>query len=729
MTNSKLGIYIGAILAAHVASGALGAEAEAYTQLDEVVVVATKIPTPYAQVAASVTVVDSEDIEEVAASDLRDVLAYQPGLTLRRDASRFGLDAIAIRGIGGNRVALLVDGAPLSKGFAIGSYSDSGRPLEELDSVQRIEVLRGPASALYGSDAIGGVVSITTIDPKNILRDATVGGRLRTGYASSRDELRAGFDAAFEASELQALLSYTHRQGGEIDTTGSLAPNPREMKSDAASAKLVWDEAPGGRIRLMAYAAASNVKVSVNSLLRTPGRFINTIALDGDDTARNYRIVLDQSFAPELAEGFDGEWRVYWTQSSVEQVTDERRIGNLRIDRRFDLQTSLLGGEFTGSQRIDGDAVDQRWVYGVEVVRGKVTELRDGLQTNLTTQVSTNVVLGESLPVRDFPESELVEAGAYVQNEMRVNERWSFIPALRVDYYDLTPRPDPTYLLDNPATTAVGVTETSVTPKLGIVYSIADAVSVFAQYAQGFRAQPFEDVNVGLDIPAQNIRAIPNPDLKPERSHGYELGARIESAAMQASISAFYTDYRDFIESKVNLGPSNGVTIFQSRNVAEARIFGIEASAQMLLGEFWDALNGWRASVFGTWTQGDDTVNDRPLNSVDPATAIFKLTYEAASQRWSGDVAVTTAEGKHRVANSTAPNAQPLTRTAGYTTVDAFAHFTLAERVKLDVGVLNVFDRAYQVWSDVRGRAANDSQLPIFYMPGRSLSASLKWRM
>jgi len=729
MNKSKLGIFVVATIANQVASGVVhGAEAESYTQLDEVVVVATKIPTPYAQVAASVTVVDSSDIDALAASDFRDAIAYQPGLTLRRDASRFGLDSIAIRGIGGNRVALLVDGVPLSKGFAIGSYSDSGRPLEELQNVRRIEVLRGPASALYGSDAIGGVVSVTTFDPADILHDDVLGASLRTGYAGSRDELRAGFDGAAEFGVFQSLLSYTHRDGGDIDTTGSLAPNPREATSDALSAKLVMPDAPGGRMRLMGSFNRSNTKVSVNSLLRTPGRFINTTALTGDDSAESYRIVLDQSLEADRAGDMSGEWRVYWTQTAVEQLSDERRVGNLRIDRSFDLQTSLIGGEFTGSRRVDGRRVQQRWVYGVEANSAKITELRNGLQTDLTTQTSTNVVLGESLPVRDFPESELIEAGAYLQDEIRIDERWSFIPALRVDYYDLKPKPDDTYLLDNPATTPVSVTETSLTPKLGLVYTVADDVSLFAQYAQGFRAQPFEDVNIGLDIPAQNIRAIPNPDLKPERSHGYELGMRIEREAVQASVSAYYTDYRDFIESKVNLGLVNGVILFQSRNVAEARIFGMEATAQFDLGHWANAFDGWRAATTAAWSQGDDTVNDRPLNSVDPAQAIVRLGYASPTAQWSSDVAVTVVEGKHRVTDPTGRTALPLARSGSYALVDAFLHFSFADRVQCDIALLNVLDREYRVWSDIRGRMVNDPQLPLFYQPGRNISATLSYR-
>ncbi len=91
---------------------------------------------------------------------------------------------------------------------------------------------------------------------------------------------------------------------------------------------------------------------------------------------------------------------------------------------------------------------------------------------------------------------------------------------------------------------------------------------MFAQYARGFRSPPFEDANIGLDIPLFNIRAIPNPDLIPETSDGFELGIRVASRRLSGSLSAFNNDYDNFIETKVNLGPDpeTGVLIFQSQN-------------------------------------------------------------------------------------------------------------------------------------------------------------------
>ncbi|WP_254505459.1 TonB-dependent receptor, partial [Salmonella enterica] len=92
-----------------------------------------------------------------------------------------------------------------------------------------------------------------------------------------------------------------------------------------------------------------------------------------------------------------------------------------------------------------------------------------------------------------------------------------------------------------------------------------DEWSLFAGYARGFRSPPYNDVNIGLTNVAFGYTAIANPDLKPETSDGYELGLRFIAPAAYVSVSGYYNDYKDFIESNVNTGRNaQGLMVFQS---------------------------------------------------------------------------------------------------------------------------------------------------------------------
>ncbi len=146
-------------------------------ELDPLVVVASKSLRPLSEVAAQVTVIDAAAIGKGMVEDLDGMLKYEPGLDLESAGTRFGTAGITLRGIGGNRVVIEQDGIPLRDRFAVGAFSDAGRALVETDRIKRVEVLHGPASVLYGSNALGGVVAITTWDPTDLLERGS-GSRL-----------------------------------------------------------------------------------------------------------------------------------------------------------------------------------------------------------------------------------------------------------------------------------------------------------------------------------------------------------------------------------------------------------------------------------------------------------------------------------------------------------------------------------------------------------------------
>lgn len=699
----------------------------------ETVTVYAKRLTPVARVAATVTVVDQERIQQTLAADIRDVVRYEPGLAVRNDPFRFGLDSISIRGLGGNRVAIEIDGVPAAAGFAVGSYADSGRSYVDPAFVRRIEFLRGPASSLYGSDAIAGIVAMTTLTPADVLAsgEGRHGLRTQAGYDGQDESWHASALLAGETGPVQWLLGYVRRDGHESDTAAGVPPDPREYVNQSALAKVVVPAMPGGPLTLTLEGGRLDQQTRVDAFLGV-GRFVNTTLLEGDDRLERHRVSLHQALGSAGALYDSAEWRLYRQGTDTDQVTYETRRAvpprtpAVALDRSFHYDQSTLGLEFTAARGFAGGRLTHDVVYGLEATRSRLDELRRGLQTTLATGVQTNEILGEKFPLRDLPLSDVTEIGVFVQDEFGpADRRWTIVPALRVDYYELSPESDAIYREDNPGTPLVGVDEVSLAPKLGATYRVNDAFTLFAQYAQGFRSPPPEDVNIGLEIPLLRVRALPNADLKPERSDGYELGFRVTGPALALTASTFLTDYRDFIESKVNLGvdAATGLTLFQSQNVAEARIYGAELTGTLRLGGLRAALDGWSARLAASWTRGEDRVRDVPLNSIDPPRAVLGLRYDADSQRWGGELVVTAVEAKRDVDRSRVD----LYRTDGYATLDLLAHLRFTERLRLNVGLFNLADVAYEEWSDVRGRTVGDPLLPYYVQPGFNASATLHY--
>lgn len=714
--------------------------------LDEVVVTATRGPRAMADIAGTVTVKSAREIESELARDIKDLIRYEPGISVANSAGRFGLGGFNVRGIDGNRVLIEVDGIPVPDSFAIGSFASAGRDFVDLELLKKVEILRGAASSLYGSDAIGGVVAFVTKDPEDLIAaDATSHVGARAAWFDADESYAATATGAWEGESLSAMLAFTRREGHELDNQGTAGaldasrtrPDPQSYQSDAALAKLAWNLAGGDRLRLTLEAGQEDAFTDAISGRRTQvfGPITaQTLDLTGDDGKRRSRIAFDHAFALERSIAGEGSWQVYWQDSETVQRTEELRLNSgigpafetIR-HRRASFEQEVLGGELVLRRELAQERATHVFTYGLELERTDSEQLRDGSQTDVTTGEVTNVVQPDTFPVRDFPITQTLEAAVFLQDEIAIGEgRWTVAPGVRADYYDLDPEADAIYLEDNPLSTPAAMNHASVSPKLGIVRHFGDALSAYVQYAEGFRAPPYSDVNVGFTNLAFGYTAIPNPDLDPERSRGVELGLRGGSGGSFFSVAAFHNDYEDFIEPFVALGidPDTGLLVFQSRNIAQARIYGAELRGGLDIGSFSERLSGFGLRTTIAWARGDDRTADVPLNSVDPLKGVLGVGYRSAGDRWGAELVLTAVDGKDRIDES----AGPQFRAPGYEVLDLFAHFALGGRATLHLGLANLTDETYWEWSDVRGRPAGDPVIDRFSRPGRSASASIHFR-
>lgn len=724
------------------AAGAQAAPADPSTApLEEVTVYARRLQ-PVTRVAATVTVIDAGDIGRTLAADVKQMVRYEPGLSVANDPFRFGLDTFTIRGVGGNRVAVDVDGIPSAPGFTIGNYSNSGRAFVDLAFVQRVEVLRGPASSLYGSDAIGGVVAMTTFKPAALLGDGSAAAlRAQGGYDSADGGWRAAVIGATRVGPADVLAGYVHRQGHEPDTAADVKPDQIDYDADSMLLTAQFDSMPGGPLTLTAEGGELRQTSNVDAWELLAGtRFVNTTLLKGDDTGERFRVSAAQALGPTSA--YDSAtWAVYWQGTDTNQRTLEQRKAipkpktpPTQYDRHFQFDEHVMGVEFSAVRDLEAGRWTHDIVYGVELSGLRMEELRDATVTNLDTGETSNSIpaIGETYPLRDFPVTDVVQAGLYAQDEIRLADgAWSVIPALRVDYYDLSPDPDAVWRGGNPQTAAVGLKDTSVSPKFGVTRRFGESLSAYFQYSHGFRAPPPEDVNISVYLPQLNVQAIPNPDLKPEASNGYEVGLRYDAGAMKFSLAGYYNDYDDFIESKipVDYDPATKVTTFQSRNIAKARIYGTELSGTLRAGEVADALQGWTARVSAAWSKGDDLNDHQPINSVDPGEALLSLAYDAPSGQWRGELVTTAVAAKRDVAPVKVGTryVDPY-RTGSYVTLDLLGQADLGHGLSVNVGIFNLTNQDYIQWADVRGRPAGDPLIPYYTNPGRNFSLTLNWR-
>jgi hemoglobin/transferrin/lactoferrin receptor protein len=709
----------GAVVGLFASQDSLAAEATpADEAVEQIIVVAHKDGRSIREIAANVTVLSRSQLNDELATSINDVFRYVPGIDHEAAGNRFGTEGINIRGIGGNRVAIIVDGVPLSDHFSVGSFSNATRDFIDAGLIENIEVLHGPASALYGSSAIGGVVAVETPDPVDLVGAGRNGGDVLVTWRDLDDSFQgqALFGLGDRSLGLTAGVSW--RSGHEVDSAA--APDSldtRESDRRTVLLKLVADDPLGNTWRAGFIHQDADTITDLNSMLGS-GRYRSTPALEGDDRYQMDLLNVAYEFGSPGGWVDSGIARAYFEVADIEQKTLDER-GNARtpvsIDRLFAFDQEIRGLELNLWKNLESSRVSHRLGLGLDYRERRTEEYRDGLSTNMDSGEQTKVLLGEVFPLRDFPISTTTEIGAYFEDTLSFGD-WTVIAALRADRFELSPSQDPMYLEDYPFAELVSLTESDVSPKLGVIYKLTDATDVYLQYSHGFRAPPYADANIGLDLPFFNYRAIPNPDLKSESSDGFDLGLRWTGPRSALRLSIFHTRYADFIESKVRLGadPVSGRILFQSQNLDETRIEGVEAGWDYRWGAF-----GLDGSAY--YARGINKENNEHLNSVGPAQAVLGLTWHSQDDRRQLRLKSTmTASWDDRDETS-----GDLFKPAGHTVFDLFVTQRLGSKSTLRAGLHNLTDRSYWNWSDIRGLSPDDPIIPYLAQAGRSASLSL----
>ncbi len=689
---------------------------------DQIVVVANKDERSIREIAANVTVLSRAELNDNLATSISDVFRYVPGVDYEGAGTRFGTEGINIRGIGGNRVAIVVDGIPFSDHFDVGSFSNATRDFIDAGLIENIEVLHGPASALYGSSAIGGVVAIRTPDPFDLTGGRSNGGDLLATWRGVDQSLHGQAMLGVGDRSLGFMAGASWRSGEEIDSAaGPSGVDTKDYDRHTAILKFVADDPWGQTWRAEIIHQESHALSALNSMLGQ-GRYRSTTALEGDDRYRMDVLIAAYEFGSPDSWIDNGVVRGFYEVADTEQTTlDERGAARtpVSIDRFFAFEQEIYGVDLNLWKNLESQRVSHRIGFGLEYRERVSEEYRDGLQTDMTTGEQTNVLLGEEFPLRDFPISTTQELGAYVEDTMSFGD-WTVIAALRADQFKLSPSQDPMYLEDYPFAELVSINESDLSPKLGVIYTATPNVDIYLQYSHGFRAPPYADANIGLDIPFFNYRAIPNPDLRSESSDGLDLGLRWQGVQSSARISAFYTRYEDFIESKVRLGldPVSGRTLFQSQNLRETNIKGIEASGSSRLSGSLSAF-GFEGSAY--YARGVNSETGAALNSVGPAQAVLGASWFSQNERTQIRLKaiLTDAWSDRDEAGG------ELFKPPGHAIFDLYLTQRLGERTTIRAGLHNLTDRTYWNWSDVGGLSPDDPILPHLAQAGRSVSISL----
>ncbi|HVG93530.1 MAG TPA: TonB-dependent receptor [Planctomycetota bacterium] len=599
-------------------------EAERYvTAPDGTISTPTNTVLEDLRVPRATSTVTAKDIFEQGARTVPQALEQEPGVFVQQ--TNLGGGSPIIRGLTGEQVLLLLDGIRLNNATTRSGPTQYANSIDPF-MVERIEVLRGPGSVLYGSDALGGVINVVPRRRDRLTCCLDVGALLAGQYHTATD----GGTVAVRGEGSWQGLGFTGGFNGH--RFEDLRIGDGETQDQTAyrglGADLLLETSPGPGQRLaIAYQWFEDRDVP-----RT----------DAVESGRNLLFQFD----PQRRQILYADWRgdrpgaflESWRLNANVQRWDEGRI-EIRPNRP-DVERHLY------------DRVDTWGVFGHVTLRPhcdhRVTagfELYHDDVYSRRTDVD-NVLETETAGQARYPTgSTWTPFGVYVQDEWSPTSCVLVVAGLRYSRYDLhtSERTD-----SNPdIPTADNVTD-QVTGSLAVSVEVARGIRPYASIAQGFRAPNVDDTTV-FDRAASGIE-VPNADLEPEEVLAYEVGVKADRGTWHGGTSVFYSDFKNLIQRVPGTWQGSpeidGLPVSTRENVADATMYGIEAWGEVLL------CRDWR--IFGnvSWVHGTDDTTDEPLNKVPPLNGLAGARWTRSDERWWVEPYVRWAAKQDRISEA-----------------------------------------------------------------------------
>jgi len=608
----------GAALAAFTHSAAAQSQNSLLVPPENVVVTATRIATPIDQVASSITVIDAADIDARQQRSLPDVLRDVPGLNLVQAGGEGGQASIFMRGSNSNHTKVLVDGIEDSDPSKPNGAYDFGK-FNSAD-IARVEVLRGPQSGLYGSDAIGGVINVITKSGNGPLTASVTaeGGSFDTFNQS------ATVSGSEDAFHYRASLAHLHAGATPVTPLDLLPPGQKRnddfFDNVTASAKLGYD-------------------LSDRLDLGLVGRYSNSLSK-----------VTGDAFDPATFASFPSP-----LQTRIDTLSYNARATAHLVLGSID-QTVGLGYSSTVTSDMDpdngpipssGDRIKLDWQGQIAIADGQTVVLgaettRDAIHVPLSAGITTNAGYGELQS--SFP--DLID-GVDFHNSISIRHDSNSRFGDRTTWH--------------------------VAPVLAIT---GTDTRLHASYGSGFKAPSL--VQLFEDFPAFFFFA--NPNLKPETSTGYDVGADwTPFDGFTAGATWFRNDIR-------NLIATDPVTFSTDINIGKARTQGVELFAA------WAATQTLNLRADYTYTDAIDGTTGLELLRRPRNKASLNAAWRFLPQ--AGLDATLLYVGPW--IDGSRDFSVPRLKTDGYVTMDLAAHYDLDARFTLFARASNLFDETYE---------------------------------
>ena len=673
-----------AVLGLAAAVAAVFAQADEATVLAPVTVTAKGYEALIADTPRSVNVIEADTIQRTQARSLGDLLRGQPGLAVAVDGA-VGLDPI-IRGLKRDQVLVLVDGVrinalqPPGRG-SLASYVN-------VDMIERIEVIRGPSSVLYGSGAMGGVINIITRGG-DFTEEPELNGWSRLGFTSVDDGVRAAVGVSASDPRNVLDLAVAHLDTDDYRMGDGERLDDSATEQTALSLRYRRQLAEGHEIQFQAqrdrredvwYLASRNFRDQ-----ELGGPFPQPDGLNTHYAPEKTRDLLELSYTGEFA----GSWAPRLSASIYRQ---ELERGN------YDWNRELAQDYRTSDTDFDTDGARVQLEFSPHpqhmVLVGADTWKLQASPVSFIGRGNTGWDPTVRIPLID--DANLRSTGIFAQDDIYLDD---FIVSLGVRYDEIKgsadrylagfPPPDfaPFYLENG-----LDKTDRNLSWFAGLNWDLNPGFRPYISLSEGYRSASLLERYLSYPY-SDGFTWISDPQLEPERNRTFELGARGQIGATSYTLAIYESRIKDYIGGLV-IRNDEVAQIKQTVNLDEARIRGAEFTLDHDLG------NGLNAFAWGTWLRGDnrDPAFDEPLYQMPPPELSLGLEQrQARGWQWLGQIRA--VDGQDRTADIFGAGTER--ETSGFTTADVQVGYRFGPSAgfrghELTLSVTNLLDRDYR---------------------------------
>ncbi|MBE7492509.1 MAG: TonB-dependent receptor [Planctomycetes bacterium] len=648
----------------------------------------------------AVTVLTRRQIQERMFGQLPDVMDGSTGVFLQHTAG--GQGSPFLRGRTGKEIVMLVNGVRFNTSTFRGGPNQYYASIDP-GMVERIEIVRGPASVLYGSDALGGVINVILAQPRFTEFDYGFGARGRYESASARKQ--GGAFGEVHTTMFSGMVNATYADVDELVGGNSIGRQPFTSYEE-------WGFGAVFGVRLDRHTLSVTwshfQQQDVNRTDAVSGIMPNQKVLPapgvGTDLRRLFTLQMDDMAILNWTwEGRDLLEELALNLWYHRQQEDLQRIRRSSPNRLEEMAFNNHSLGIKTQAVLDFHAL-ARLTLGAEAIHDMVSTR--SVDINRTTKSHTNHDNREQYP--DW--CSYTSFGVYAQNETSLaDDRLQFRYGVRWSMYRALADVDRRF----PQFDGVNDVYTDLTGAVAVVGRPMDELALTLNLARGFRAPNTDDLSA--------VRAFgggqqfPNPDIDPEVQYSVDLGARLVIPTadrkahapyeMTAHVVGFFNYLEDLlINQPVTISGVNGVA---PKNAGRGRIFGFEAEAGFYLSGAlgWLGLpsdrvffEGDALGVFAnvTWTRGDDLKNDTPIHRIPPLFAEVRVRYEALHGEVYLEPYVTIVGRQDQYA----PNVKTDSRftpgdAPGYVLFNLRAGWAPSRHVRFNMGVQNIGNRSY----------------------------------